>query len=263
MVALVGLLLVLALTLSSSLNLRTNEAASAVSIFIPHEQVSDALVDAVHAILNDMPVQRVEPVSPDALRAQLAPWSGTLEDPDAWPLPYVVRVHFSVTSAAILEDLTTRIRMLSPRIKVDGAPLWASAYARVSSTVQWLLITLSVLLMGALALLVVFASRTAMRLHLPAVHLLHGIGASDGYIASQFQYQALAMTLKGAIVGTLTTCALLVAAALALQGAETNLRMIHIGWKPVTVLLLLPLISGLLALLVARATTLTQLRRLP
>ena len=57
------------------------------------------------------------------------------------------------------------------------------------------------LVLAATILSVTFATRGAMAANRPIVEVLHFIGATDGYIASQFQRHFLALGLKGAAIG--------------------------------------------------------------
>ena len=101
------------------------------------------------------------------------------------------------------------------------------------------------------------------------IQVLHLIGARDGYIAAQFQWQALMLALRGGLVGiglaALTLFAIGHAAeATRLQGSEGGLlpsvQLALPGW---IALALLPLLAGLIALITARITVLRALARMP
>lgn len=265
MVGMTALLISLSFILSASLGNRKAEAANTVSIQIPAEQVSSALVKSVKDELEKIPaLGALKEVSPDELRAHLAPWMGELKNPENWPLPYVLRVQTDPHAPDAIAAIRARMEALNADIYVDGNAVWAGQYTRIVNVVQYVLLTLAVLLMLTLATLIVFASRTAMRLHLPAVNLLHGIGASDGYIARQFQQNALALVLKGAAAGTGVALVMLVGLGVALHHMNASLLpRIHVGVLQVLFLLLLPLMAGAVGVVAARFTTLNHLRHMP
>jgi cell division transport system permease protein len=58
-----------------------------------------------------------------------------------------------------------------------------------------------VMVLAATVLTVTFATRGAMAANRPIVEVLHFIGATDGYIAMEFQRHFMALGLKGGGVG--------------------------------------------------------------
>jgi cell division transport system permease protein len=118
---------------------------------------------------------------------------------------------------------------------------------------------------------IVFATRTSLAIHHGVVEVLHLIGARDGYIASQFQWQALRLALRGGGVGLslarLTLLALRQAAnagageaLTAAVNALPGLALEPLQWL---VLLLLAPVAGLTALATARLTVLRALAMMP
>ena len=57
------------------------------------------------------------------------------------------------------------------------------------------------LMLAATMLSVAFATRGAMAANRPIVEVLHFIGATDGFIASQFQRHFLVLGLEGGLIG--------------------------------------------------------------
>ncbi len=265
MVGLTALLISLSFILSASLGERRVDAANTISIQIPAENVSDALIASVKDELKRTPaVANVKEVSPEALRSHLAPWMGELKNQENWPLPYMLRVKLSPVSDSTIANVRTRMEKLGNDIHVDGTAIWASQYASIVRVVQLVLLALALLLMATLAVIIIFASRTAMKLHLPAVYLLHGIGASDRYIARQFQHNALTLVLKGALTGTCAALVILLGIGFALYHTNASLLpRIRLSAVPLAFLILLPFLASTIGVLAARATTLKQLRHLP
>jgi cell division transport system permease protein len=57
------------------------------------------------------------------------------------------------------------------------------------------------LVIAVTVLSVTFATRGAMATNRPTIEVLHYVGATDGFIAKQFQRHFLALGLKGGVIG--------------------------------------------------------------
>ena len=62
-------------------------------------------------------------------------------------------------------------------------------------------IAILVIVLAATVLTVAFATRGAMAANRPTIEVLHFIGATDRYIAGEFQRHFLVLGLKGGIIG--------------------------------------------------------------
>jgi cell division transport system permease protein len=62
-------------------------------------------------------------------------------------------------------------------------------------------IAILLLVLAATVLTVTFATRGAMAANRPIVEVLHFIGATDGYVAGQFQRHFLTLGLRGGAIG--------------------------------------------------------------
>jgi cell division transport system permease protein len=122
---------------------------------------------------------------------------------------------------------------------------------------------------AASVLTVVFTTRTGLAVHREVIEVLHLIGARDGYIARQFEREALRLGLAGGAAGlalaVLTLLALgHAAAATALLGDEVRLLpALHLATWQWASLCLLPAAAALVAVATARLTVLRALARMP
>ena len=126
---------------------------------------------------------------------------------------------------------------------------------------QWIALTLVVLLAGAASAAVVLAARAALDTHRTTIEVLHGIGATDEQIARLFQRKIAINALAGSIVGAIAAglALALLAAGSAFLGQLTGGATLS-GFDLV-VLALLPFALTALATLVARSAVLARLRR--
>src|SRR5216684_694126 len=166
---------------------------------------------------------------------------------------------------------------------VSAEPLSGEAVSRLlDDHRQWfdrlalLMLSIEVTTLGILALIgatavltVVFTTRTGLAVHHAVIEVLHLIGAQDGYIAGQFERQALGLGLRGGFLGLALTVVTLYAiahpaAATVLLGQRVRLLpAFEIAPWHWLVLALLPFAAAFIAMVTARITVLRALARMP
>jgi len=201
------------------------------------------------------------------IAALLEPWLG----PDATqldvPLPTMVAVTRRTDSSSDLADLQAKLRQIVPGAQVDDHGDWVSDALAFLRSLQVLAAALSALALGAAALTVIFVTRTGLATHRGVIEVVHLIGAPDGYIARQFQAQALRLGIVGGIVGLGFGAATVlgIGRAIAFSFGESNaglgfdFRLLPWQW---VVLGALPVIVAMLAMITARRTVLRSLARM-
>lgn len=198
------------------------------------------------------------------LAALLAPWLGPDTPVAELPVPRLIDVEVVPERRPDLERLRRRLDALAPGVRIDDHKLWLEHLIHLARGVQLVAALIIALIALAMATVVVFAVRAALAAHDRVVRLLHQMGARDSFIARQFQNHALAMGLRGGLLG-------LALAALTLFGLSRLAAAIALPFLPpfrpdlemLAVLALVPLTSGLIAFLTARLTVLSTLRRMP
>ena len=110
---------------------------------------------------------------------------------------------------------------------------------------------------------VIFITRTGLSLHHDVIELLHLMGAQDEYVAKQFESQALALCLKGGIIGfALASITLLAIGALIGRLGSQLLPPVHLSLLQWLVLVAMPLAVALIGMMTARIIVLRSLARL-
>jgi cell division transport system permease protein len=100
--------------------------------------------------------------------------------------------------------MTALRRELSDRVagaSVDDHRAWTSRMRAMANVSVLAGVGILILVLAVTVLSVGFATRGAMAANRPIVEVLHFVGASGGYIASQFQRHFLALGLQGGIIG--------------------------------------------------------------
>jgi cell division transport system permease protein len=153
--------------------------------------------------------------------ALLEPWIGSGLDLSAIDIPRLVVVQLSDPAEA---DLATLERNLGA---IQGASLDTHAAWRQQLNVMAGTIVLSGLLVLALIVLatvlaIIFATRGTMSSNREIVDVLHFIGASNSFIAGEFQGRFLAIGFRGGVVGGLAAVLFFLAVGFAVSGMLPN-----------------------------------------
>lgn len=225
----------------------------------------DRAVEGALRVLRETEGVRDARALPDArIRALLEPWLGATLDPGSLPLPRLIAVEIEGVDAIDLPSLRNRLATVAPDARLDDHGLWRARLVTFLNALQLVGLAVVAVVVLAAATVVVFATRGGLLAHGETIELLHLIGASDGYIAGQFQRQALKASLKGSLAGVLVAAATVIAlgqGAAATGAALPSPLVLRAGDWPY--LAILPVAMAGLAYLAARRTVLRSLRRMP
>lgn len=243
--------------LSDSLTIQVSPLPAATPAMV------ETRVEQVRRLLETLPGVSAATTVPraDAL-ALVEPWLGGGALLAELPVPALIDV--ALAAGADIQGIRTRVQATFPAVSVEDPGTWLADLRRLAGTVQWVSI-LVVGLIGAVAVAaVVFAASAGFAVHRAEVELLHVLGASDGYVAGQFQRHMLRLAIVGGGGGALLALGTLGALDRAAAGMEAallpDLALAPAQWA---MLLLVPLTAALLAALTARMTVMRALGRLP
>lgn len=212
------------------------------------------------AVARSAPGIRSATAVPDSeMRATLKQWLGSAAASPDLPVPGLVTVEFAPGADA--KALDRRISAALPGATViaeagEVRPLLASIRA-----LQWLALSLVVLVAAALSGAVVLAARGSLDTHRTTIEIMHGIGATDRQLTRLFERKIAADALAGAVAGALAAAlGLLIVGTTGAALSSKFARTAPLGWTDFVVLAILPLIVVVLATLVARWAVTKALR---
>jgi cell division transport system permease protein len=200
----------------------------------------------------------------DDIADLLEPWLGSGARELDLPLPGMIAVTFDTSAPPDLAELAERLEQVVPGTLLDDHRRWLGSLVDLARSVQ-AFAGVIVLLVGLVAVLaIIFVTRTGLSIHRNVIEILHLIGAQDSYIASQFQRHALALGLRGGLIGSAFAVATALAMGYMLGRVESALLPDVLLSVPEWVLLaLLPLATAGVAMITARMTVLGTLARMP
>jgi cell division transport system permease protein len=271
MVYLAGLALAGTLVLQGALQRWDLSLAGTLTVQLPPAETGkpDAMPAALQLLRQTPGVVSAEALTREATAKLIEPWLGTAFAPEELALPRLVDLRIDPAAAPDLAALARRLAATAPGAVLDDHRQWLDRLAGLVLSIEATALAVVALIGGASVLTVVFTTRAGLAVHHAVVEVLHLIGARDGYIAGQFQRQALDLGLRGGLVGLLLTVLTLIGighagAATALFGERVHLlpalQLAPWHWL---VLMALPLAAALIAMLTARVTVLRALKRMP
>ena len=129
------------------------------------------------------------------------PWLGAGLHLDDLPIPrmIVIKLAPGVTPnfAALRQALANQV----PTASLDDHRGWMERMRTMAGTAVICGLAVLGLVVAVTMLSVTFATRGAMATNRPIVEVLHYVGATDSFVASQFQHHFLLLGLKGGAIG--------------------------------------------------------------
>ncbi len=221
------------------------------------------------AVLRDWPgILGATPIDKPVVAELLGPWLGEDLPVEQLPLPTLIDVTLSGETPVDVDALTAALRDTVAGVTVDDHGSWLSDLRSVANTVLLFAGLLMALISLSAVATVVFVTRAGLAIHSNVIDLLHTIGATDSYVARQFEWYAFALGLRGAVIGFLLAIATLilmnrVVGVAGEAGTTSLLSMPGLSEAQWASLVLVPVAAILLAAITARATVLRTLSRMP
>jgi cell division transport system permease protein len=215
---------------------------------------------ALAALRADPAVRRAVIVPPAEIARLLQPWLG--EGGLDADLPVPAMIDMELAPGADAAALERRLRAVAPSARLEGARAWLGPVSGFLSMLTWLGGATVMLLALATGAVVVLAARSGLDTHRPTIEVMHMLGATDVQVARLFQRRIAVDTLLGGVGGTVLATGVILLIGLQIQrlGSEmlANAALGPGDWLAIFVI---PLLFALLAMLAARLSVLSALRR--
>lgn len=250
-------------------------AGASLTVQVPHGEASatgraGTRLAAVLTLLRETAgIREARALTDDELAELLRPWLGSGVERLSLPLPAVVQVRLA-DAAAELNGLAPRLEAVAPGTLVESHGVWIGRLTALARSLQ-ACAGMALLVVAAVAAAVIaVATRAGLAARREAIEIVHGLGATDSYIAARFAFRATRLAAAGGLVGAfaalpvLLELASLTAPFAGLQpdeGGQGGLSVL----PPVLWLALpgLPLAAAAIGFLTAQGTVRRWLRRLP
>ena len=226
----------------------------------PEAQASIRAVTSV--LLATTGVASAEPIPVSDIQALLEPWLGSADLPADLPVPVLIDVILDEGVSLDPKGLAQRLVAVVPGVQVSDNGASLERLVRLARSVQWVAAIIVALVGGAATSIIIFATRAGMSAHGKTIELLHLIGAHDSYIARQFQFRLLVLSLIGGALGlalgAMTLAALTLLSSQVQVSLVPRLSLTASHWA---ILAMLPIFGTAIASVTARMTVSRSLRQ--
>lgn len=192
----------------------------------------------------------------------LEPWLGAGLDLSAIEIPRLVVVELADPVDADIEGLRRNLAAINGA-SLDTHAAWRQQLNAMAGTIVVSGLLALTLIAVATVLAIIFATRGTMASNREIVDVLHFIGASNGFIAGEFQGRFLAIGLRGGIIGGLAAVVFFLLVGMAAgsvipeaAGAQVGVLFgrFVLGWDGIVGVLAVVLVIAALTAITSRMT---------
>ena len=209
-------------------------------------------------------VSAVRAVPESEARQLLEPWIGSAVEDAGIPVPALIDIAFaSPPDNAQLRALRIQLVRQTSNARVDTHSSWIAPLLSFLRTILWIALSVLLLLLVATAATVALSVRAALNTHRSTIEIMHMMGSTDLQVARLFQRRIAVDSLFGGGLGLSAAILVLVLVGQRFSALGSGLLAGEsfpiIGWL---LLALIPLAVTGLAMLMARWTVLSALKRM-
>nr|WP_321455615.1 ABC transporter permease [uncultured Cohaesibacter sp.] len=201
----------------------------------------------------------------------LEPWLGLDITFDDLPVPRLIELTIDDPSKVDFNSLSSALQAEVPGAILDNHRFWVERLRSMAETAIFIGFTIMILVIVATILTVVFATRSAMSGNRETIEVLHFVGASNKFIAGEFQQKFFALGLQGALAGggaailTFIIVQLLLRAqegSAALDQMQALLGVVQLGYNAYLGTLGLIILIAIFTAVTTRLTVMNTLKKL-
>lgn len=219
----------------------------------PGETPDSAAARAAEILAGVGGVTEVRALEPQKAYDLVRPWLGDVADVEDLPVPRLVAVGLDSREPASAAALHAALKGEGVDAIVDDHSLWLKDVRRAAGVARGMGAVVFLLIAGAAAAVVAFATRAGLAAQRDVVEVLHLSGAEDAFIAQLFQLRFARVAAVAGLIGA--GGAILSGAMLRLLGGSQGLTpALPIAWSDLLAVLPCPLLAAAVAALAARIT---------
>jgi cell division transport system permease protein len=219
----------------------------------PGETPDSAAAKAAEALAGVKGVSEARALEPQKAYDLVRPWLGDVADVEDLPVPRLVAVGLDDGAPATVPALEAALKGQGIDAIVDDHSLWLKDVRRAAGVARGMGTIVFLLIAGAAAAVVAFATRAGLAAQRDVVEVLHLTGAEDSFIAGLFQLRFARVAAVAGLIGA--GGAILSGALLRLLGGSQGLTpALPIAWADLLAVLPCPLLAAAVAAIAARVT---------
>lgn len=225
-------------------------------------ETPDAAAARAAEVLAGVPgVTEARALEKEKAYALIEPWIGDVADLDELPVPRLVAVGLDNRRPATASTLDKALKAQGLDAVVDDHSVWIKDIRNAADVVRWTATAILLLIAGAAAAVVAFATRAGIAGRKDVVEVLHLTGAEDGQISNLFELRFARIAAVSGAAGA--AAAALLGGLLRLAGGGEGITpALPIAWTDLLAVLPCPLLAALVAAVAARITARRLIQRL-
>jgi cell division transport system permease protein len=162
----------------------------------------DADVGTAADIARAVPgIADVQPYSKEQSEQLIEPWLGSGLKLDDLPIPRLIVVKLVPGASPDFASVRNTLAAQVPTASLDDHRGWIERMRTMAGTAVIAGLAVLGLVLAVTVLSVTFATRGAMAINRPIIEVMHYVGATDSFVASQFQHHFLMLGFKGGAIG--------------------------------------------------------------
>ena len=180
------------------------DIASEVTAQIEHRETGDAdkLAKQVAEFLGRQPgIQAAKPMSLDDTSGLLEPWLGRSDTLKSLPIPRLIAVELDRNNPPDFAALRTALGAQFKGVVLDDHRHWQRQIRTVTRSFALGGLAILALVGAATTAIIVSATRSSMASNRDIVEVLHFVGATDRFIAREFEKHFLTLGIRAGFVG--------------------------------------------------------------
>lgn len=193
--------------INRSADLWLKDMAAEITVQVEPREGADTerTVTDVAAQLTRTPgILAVRPLSLQESTALLEPWLGQAEVLKTLPVPRLIAIEIDPSTPPDIEVLKQRLAASYKGVSVDDHRQWQQQIRTVTRSLALGGFMILFLVAAATIAIIVSATRSAMASNSDIVEVLHFVGATDRFIAREFDKHFLKLGVKAGLVGALS-----------------------------------------------------------
>ena len=183
----------------------------------------------------------------------IKPWLGDITDLEDLPVPRLVAIELDRKAPPTVAVLDAALKAQGLDATVDDHSLWIKDIKRAAGIARWIGAAVFLLIAGAAAAVIAFATRAGLAARRDVVEVLHLSGAEHILIAKLFQARFARIAATAGLFGA--AAAVILGAVLRLMGGGHGLTpVLPVAWFDLLAVFPCPLLAALVAAVAARLT---------
>ena len=190
--------------INQSANAWLSDIASEVTIQVEHRENMDiekTLKEVTAFVARQPGISTARALSVDTSTGLLEPWLGQSDALKSLPVPRLVAIEIDRAAPPKLDELRSALGKQFKGVSLDDHRQWQQQIRTVTRSFALGGLAILALVAAATMAIIISATRSAMASNREIVEVLHFVGATDRFIAREFEKHFLRLGIRAGLVG--------------------------------------------------------------